>query len=64
MDVVRKLKELGIECSKAQLSQTINGHRYRVYPRIRAGLAQLFGMTVEEVFDAEFDAVVAYRRAA
>lgn len=51
-----------IGCGEAQLSQTISGDR--INPAIREKLAALFGMTAEEMFNAEFNAVVEYRKSA
>lgn len=59
---LRNLKQRSIAerigCHEMELSQTINGRR--VNPEIRRKFAEHLGMVVEEIFDEEFDAVVAY----
>ncbi len=51
-----------IGCTIPELSQVINGHREN--KKLRERLAAYFNMTIEEMFDGEFDAVVNYRRTA
>jgi hypothetical protein len=49
-----------LECSQPELSQVINGHR--VNEPLREKLASFIGVPKERLFDAEFEAVVAYKR--
>lgn len=51
-----------IGCHEVELSQTISGDR--INPEIRKNFAVLFGMTAEEMFDSEFEAVVEFRKTA
>jgi plasmid maintenance system antidote protein VapI len=51
-----------IGCSQSQLAQIINGHR--VNDRLRDKLATYLGISKERLFDAEFQAVVEYKRKA
>lgn len=51
-----------VGCSEVELSYMIAGER--TYDRFRGRFAALFGMSKEEMFDAEFEAVVAYRKSA
>jgi hypothetical protein len=49
-----------LECSRSELSQVINGHR--VNEPLREKLAAFIGVPKERLFDAEFEAVIAYKR--
>ena len=51
-------KALG--CSQSELSQVINGHRMN--EPLREKLATYLGVPKERLFDAEFEAVIAYKR--
>jgi hypothetical protein len=48
------------ESTIQEISQVINGHR--VNEPLREKLAAFIGMPKEKLFDAEFEAVIAYRR--
>jgi plasmid maintenance system antidote protein VapI len=47
-----------LDSTKQEISQIINGHR--VNEPLREKLAAFLGMTKEQLFDEEFEAVIAY----
>jgi len=60
--VLKRMKAKGVKSDKFELSKLISGSL--TSKRKQEAFAAALGMKRDEVFDAEFDSVVAYRKSA